>query len=207
MSADEKIKTAAGKPPLGTVPQQSLIGPSRVFQYGSKKYAAGNYYLASLSDGAGGRYVSAALRHLADMQLPNGIHTGESLAACDVESGLPHIDHVLCGLLMLRTIMVKDGVLPVDPGVGNEPTTVSQRAAKETYVGIMGDVAVVRRLAPLDERWGACETACEHVTCGVELSTEAAVREVRVASGAYDVQPASDFTAMDKPGRTGPGDP
>lgn len=119
--ADQKIKTAQGKAPLGLVPAQALIGPARVYGYGARKYAPGNYYNATLDDGAGQRYVSAALRHLAEMQLPSGLHTPESLATLDPESGLPHLDHVICGLLMLRTIMVKGGALPVDPGVGLDP--------------------------------------------------------------------------------------
>lgn len=121
MSSDQKIKTAANKAPLGLIPAQAQVGPSRVYQYGARKYAAGNYYNATLEDGAGQRYVSAALRHLAEMQLPNGLHTPESLAALDPESGLPHLDHAICGLQMLRSIMVKCGALPVDPGIGNEP--------------------------------------------------------------------------------------
>lgn len=124
---DQKIKSASAKAPLGLVPAQSLVGPARVFGYGARKYAAGNYYQATLEDGAGERYVSAALRHLSEMQLPNGLHTPESLAARDPESGLPHIDHVLCGLMMLRSIMVKGGALPVDPGVGKDPPTREYR--------------------------------------------------------------------------------
>lgn len=119
--SDQKIKTAAGKAPLGLVPAQALVGPSRVYGYGARKYAPGNFHTATLEDGAGQRYVSAALRHLADMQLPNGLHTPESLAALDPESGLPHLDHVICGMMMLRQIMVKGGALPVDPGIGNDP--------------------------------------------------------------------------------------
>lgn len=128
---DEKIKTAAGKAPLALVPTQSLVGAARVFGYGAKKYFAGNYYRATLEDGAGERYIGAALRHMAEMQCPNGLHTPESLATRDVESGLPHIDHVLCGLMMLRSIMVKCGALPVDPGIGLEPSTVAQRSDNE----------------------------------------------------------------------------
>lgn len=128
--SDEKIKTAAKKAPLALVPTQSLVGASRVFHFGSIKYQKGNFWNADLSDGAGERYVGAALRHLSEMQLPNGLHTPESLAARDEESGLPHIDHILCGLMMLRSIMVKCGALPADPGVGLEPTTVAQRAAE-----------------------------------------------------------------------------
>jgi hypothetical protein len=119
--SDQKIKAASEKAPLGMVPAQALVGPSRVYGYGAKKYAPGNYYNATLEDGAGQRYVSAALRHLSAMQQPNGLHTPESLAARDEESGLPHLDHTICGLLMLRTIMTKCGALPVDPGQGRDP--------------------------------------------------------------------------------------
>ncbi len=119
--SDLKIKTAASKVPLDTVPLQALEGPSRVFQFGGVKYKPGNYYEASLEDGAGARYMGAAMRHAGKMQEPNGLYTAKSLAARDEESGLPHIDHLLCGLLMLRTIMIKCGALPADPGVGKSP--------------------------------------------------------------------------------------
>jgi hypothetical protein len=115
VSTDLKIKTSEEKPPLGTVPLEALIGASRVFQYGGQKYAPGNFLRATLADGAGARYVSAALRHLSTMQNSDGTFSAESLAARDTESGLPHIDHVICGLLMLRSILAKDGALPVDP--------------------------------------------------------------------------------------------
>lgn len=131
MNGDQKIKTSAAKAPLGMIPARSLVGPARVFQYGGKKYAPGNFHVATLEDGAGSRYVSAALRHLGEMQLPNGLHSPESLAALDDESGLPHIDHTICGLLMLRVIMVKDGALAVDPGEGKDPATLL--AAKRVY--------------------------------------------------------------------------
>lgn len=173
---DEKIKTAAGKAPLALVPAQSLVGPARVYGYGSRKYSAGNFWNADLSDGAGARYVGAALRHLSEMQLPNGLHSPESLATLDEESGLPHLDHVLCGLMMLRSIMVKCGALPVDPGVGKDPTTVAQRALAYTSVA---------KAVLID---------------GAELPTETLLREARVANGAFDVGPTW------KPRPTGPGE-
>lgn len=119
--SDRKIKEAKGKPPLGIIPLKALMGPSRVYQYGGIKYLPGNYYEATLQDGAGERYMSAALRHASDMQEPNGLFTPRSLATLDEESGLPHLDHVICGLLMLRSIMVKCGALPADPGQGRDP--------------------------------------------------------------------------------------
>lgn len=119
--SDQKIKTALAKALFGLIPMRALTGVARVFAYGARKYLPGNYHSATLDDGAGQRYVSAAQRHLAEMQLPNGLHTPESLAALDPESGLPHIDHVICGMIMLRSIMVKCGALAEDPGVGLEP--------------------------------------------------------------------------------------
>lgn len=120
--SDQKIFMAAKKAILGLLPIRALCGVARVFGYGAKKYAAGNFHTATLADGAGQRYVSAALRHLLEMQEPNGLHTPSSLAALDDESGLPHIDHVLAGMVMLRAIMIKDGALPIDPGEGKDPT-------------------------------------------------------------------------------------
>lgn len=120
--SDQKIKAARGKAPLGLVPVPSLLGPARVFEYGARKYAPGNFHSATLEDGAGQRYISAALRHLGAMQEPNGLHTDDSLGARDEESGLPHIDHAICGLLMLRAILVKDDVLEGDPGEGRDPS-------------------------------------------------------------------------------------
>lgn len=146
MSEDQKIKQAASKVPLGLVPKRALVGAARVFGYGARKYAPGNYYSATLADGAGERYISAALRHLSEMQEPNGLHTTESLASADPESGLPHIDHLLCGLMMLRSIMVKSGALPVDPGVGLDPPTTAERARRRTpsrpLEVLAGEVAV-----------------------------------------------------------------
>lgn len=113
--ADKKIETAKKKPPLALVPQGALTGLARVFQYGAEKYAPGNFIEATIEDGAGERYISAALRHLAQMQHQSGLHTEESLACLDDESWLPHLDHAIASLVMLRAIAIKDGLLPADP--------------------------------------------------------------------------------------------
>lgn len=118
---DSKIAFAAKKVPLEMVTSLELQGPSRVKQYGAKKHGKGNYYKASLSDGAGERYMGALLRHVSEMQNANGTWDAKSLGATDEESGLPHIDHAICTLLMLRGILIKDGVLKADPGEGKEP--------------------------------------------------------------------------------------
>lgn len=125
MSADFKTKVAEKKPPVGVIPLSALLGAARVFQYGAAKYAPGNFHLATVADGAGPRYVSAGLRHAMAMQNPDGTYDAASLAAADEESGLPHIDHWICGLVMLRAILVKEGVMPADPGQGNPPPSAA----------------------------------------------------------------------------------
>lgn len=121
MSEDFKTKAAEKKVPLAMVPLKALMGAARVFGYGAKKYAKGNFLKATMEDGAGERYPSGALRHLAEIQNLDGTFDTKSLAEPDDESGLPHIDHWICGLIMLRAIMIKEGVLPADPGVGKDP--------------------------------------------------------------------------------------
>lgn len=128
--SDEKIKTANSKVPLNLIPLHALKGLARVFGFGAKKYAPGNYYTASDVEIAN-RYIGGLLRHIADAQLPNGLFDWSSLSSLDVESGLPEIDHALCGLIMLRALAIKHGALPADPGIGNEPTTPAQRAMLE----------------------------------------------------------------------------
>lgn len=108
---DGKIAAASSKPALAMIPIAIWNGVARVFRYGAQKYALGNFLKASLADGAGERYVSATMRHLSAMQHPDGTWSAESLAARDDESGEHHIDHALCSLTMLRSIMKKDGAI------------------------------------------------------------------------------------------------
>lgn len=112
--ADHKIKTAAEKSPVNLIPLRGLTGTGRVFQHGAVKYEPGNYALATVADGAVGRYCGATLRHLAELQGLNGLHG--TPGALDAESGLPHIDHAIASLLMLRAVLTQEGVLPMDPG-------------------------------------------------------------------------------------------
>ena len=79
-----------GKPALSLVPLSSLEDCARVFDYGRKKYAAWNW--------AKGMEWSipyeCLLRHMAAW------FNGEDN---DPESGLPHLGHAMCNLVMLST--------------------------------------------------------------------------------------------------------
>lgn len=123
-AGDFKIATAEKKVPLNLIPLRALKGAARVFQYGAKKYAKGNFLKAMISDGAFERYIGGLLRHLASTQDLTGLFP-ENGVELDEESGLPELDHMICGLIMLRAILIKEGVLPEDPGIGNEPPKVN----------------------------------------------------------------------------------
>lgn len=123
MSEDQKVKTAAGKVPMSMIPLYALQGCARVFGYGAKKYAPGNWYNAD-DEEAIARYAGAFIRHVMECQRPDGLWDLEAFMHLDEESGLPAIDHALCGLIMIRAIAVKRGML-ADPGPGKEPPTKS----------------------------------------------------------------------------------
>ncbi len=99
------------------VPMRAIVGASRVYEDAGVKYAPGNFMAQSVAD-AVAAYDSAALRHRVQCQPLSGIVTPESFAAADEDSGLPHIDHMIAGLLILRTLLIRDDVLAEDPGVG-----------------------------------------------------------------------------------------
>lgn len=78
----------ADKVQWGLLPMEALEGCIRVFEFGAKKYSIGNW-----EKGMSWRAVYESLqRHLAAWQ------KGEEL---DDDSGLPHIDHAMCNLIML----------------------------------------------------------------------------------------------------------
>lgn len=80
----------AGKPAMDLVPLVALEDCAAVFDYGRKKYAEWNW--AKGMDWS--VPYACALRHL------SAWHRGEDL---DPESGLPHLGHVMCNLVMLST--------------------------------------------------------------------------------------------------------
>jgi len=92
VNSDERgsgARANAGKPELHLVPLPLLEGTARVFMYGRGKYAEWNWAKGM----AWSIPYDCALRHL------GGWFYGEEL---DSESGLHHLDHAICNLLMLR---------------------------------------------------------------------------------------------------------
>lgn len=161
------------KPPLGIVPMRGLVGVSRVLEDGYVHYAPGNWAEQPL-DAAAQAYDNAEQRHRAQSQPLNGLMTPESLATIDPDSGLPHIDHQIAGLVILRSLMIRDGVLPEDPGMGKRKRARldDERAREASY-----HMGTAPGDAPsLDERKRTRETQC--------TSSECAIRNTCTGSGA-----------------------
>lgn len=108
---------SATKPPIGIVPMHPLVGVARVLEDSATHYAPFNYMAQPVLD-ALEAYDSAELRHRLASTLLGGQVTPESYAALDPDSGIPHIYHRIAGLLILASLMIRDGMLAADPGMG-----------------------------------------------------------------------------------------
>lgn len=91
------VKQDRGKPEMALVPQNVLLEVAEVFSYGADKYAPDNWRNGMRHR----RQASAALRHIAKWL------DGEDK---DDESGLPHLAHAICCLMMLEgMVLAKTG--------------------------------------------------------------------------------------------------
>ena len=90
------VKHDAGKPAWNLLPFDALNDVAAVLEYGRNKYASRNWEKGM----AWGRLLGAALRHLSAWA--QGTER-------DAESGLPHLAHAACCVLMLLAL-TKRGV-------------------------------------------------------------------------------------------------
>jgi hypothetical protein len=93
MTADQSIKSDAGKPQLRLVPPQIMYDIARIREYGNAKYGDSDSWKRVEHE----RYIDALLRHtLAFAENPKGV---------DEESGLPHLWHAACNMAFLCAMM------------------------------------------------------------------------------------------------------
>lgn len=89
MVSDQSVKADANKLRISLVPTEIVRAVARVREYGVNKYGTVDGWRRVAAE----RYRDALLRHvLAYMDDPNGV---------DVESGLPHIEHIACNVAFL----------------------------------------------------------------------------------------------------------
>lgn len=84
-----------GKPPVDLIPWDAMREVSRVYGYGEVKYGDFNY----LKGMPWRKLYGSTLRHLFSWSV------GEDL---DKESGLPHLAHACCDILMLLTYAMRN---------------------------------------------------------------------------------------------------
>lgn len=82
------VRYDAEKPDWSLMPLHLLEGTVRVLEFGAKKYDRHNWRKGL----AYSRVTNSLQRHL------NAFNSGEDL---DPETGLPHVDHILCNALFL----------------------------------------------------------------------------------------------------------
>lgn len=88
MSAKKNDSDYKEKPPMEYIPSEAILEVARVFGFGAQKYAPDNWREGFKHR----RLASAAMRHIVQYL------DGQDL---DDESGLEHLAHACCGLLML----------------------------------------------------------------------------------------------------------
>jgi len=86
------VKYDTGKPPLALIDRHAIEEIAKVLAFGAKKYEAHNWRKGI----AYSRLLDAALRHL------YAFADGEDL---DPESGLPHVAHAGCCIVLLLGTM------------------------------------------------------------------------------------------------------
>jgi hypothetical protein len=93
------IKFDNSKPDYSLLPLDLLDGTVKVFEFGSKKYARDNFRAGFDPH----RPLAACLRHLVEVQAALRLGNTEEGQArmADSESGLAHLHHAICSLLIL----------------------------------------------------------------------------------------------------------
>jgi len=121
LKLEQGKKADDGKNPMDLLSGIALAACARVLGFGAKKYAAHNWRMG-LSHS---RISAAILRHLF------AYLDGEDL---DPESGLPHVDHVLCEAMFLSEMVRtrKD----LDDRFKRESLTIESPNTKVEYGGL-----------------------------------------------------------------------
>jgi len=133
----EGKKYDGGKPSMSNVAGKTLMSIAEVFDFGAGKYGKHNYRLGMKWS----RYYDACMRHITSWFDGEDNDVGET--------GLNHIDHAICSLIMLRT-NIHEEVGEDDRYVQKKETPVPDDIEVWT-VAKPDDIEIGMRVARVDE--------------------------------------------------------
>lgn len=99
MSEQKGLKYDNGKLRMDLIPPTALESLARVLTYGANKYADNSWQGVEPN-----RYIAALMRHLTEFMKDNNSR--------DSESGLLHIEHILCNAAFLNDFTQKPTTNP-----------------------------------------------------------------------------------------------
>lgn len=102
---DQRYHRDAGKPRWSLVPVRAMRAVLDVFEFGARKYAARSYLDVP---NARERYVESLARHVADVVQAVQERGPDALLAPDDESGMPHLAHAGCDVLILLDLALQE---------------------------------------------------------------------------------------------------
>jgi hypothetical protein len=91
----QELKKDAGKPRWELLPLECIEGCVKVLTFGAQKYEDNGWKKLMMQPDGVSRVSGSLMRHLVAI----GRH---GIGAIDDESGLPHIDHVMCNVVFLK---------------------------------------------------------------------------------------------------------
>lgn len=130
----ESLRYNSGKPMLSFVPDFLLKGLARVLEYGRIKYARGNWLKgAPATDQIDSlrRHMQYVLLYLETQQDPRLLY--------DVESWLPHVDHMIFNCISLRLSLMNDPNVQIkgDPGFNPKPAKTKSEIDVKSFLEFM----------------------------------------------------------------------
>jgi len=126
---DKGVKFNSGKYMMHLVPLEALKEVAKVFTYGAKKYTADNWRKGMSFS----RYFNAAERHLQAFWLNENI---------DEESGLPHLAHAICNLMMLYVYSSVSRYIEFDDRLKEEKNVKNKSIHEENHDILKREVAL-----------------------------------------------------------------
>lgn len=135
MTQEKAMRFNTGKPKMSYVPLFLLTGLAKVMEQGGLKYERGNW----LKGGSIDQYIDSLCRHLQYIQLYHESGSTDPRLLYDVESWLPHVDHMLFNVLALRLALMRDEKVKMstNPEFNTQPTKTKEDINVDAFLEFM----------------------------------------------------------------------